>query len=265
MSSFIDKLNLRPGELRLVVLVGSVVVVVLYALFVYPEFKEWGRLQKRKDEIQTALQRYQKEIQKEGAYRKELAQLQEKGARVDSEAQALELSRTVQSQAALNGVSVNSYAAARVPAGSGGKTNAFFEEQTGTMNFVAEETALVSFLYALSSGNSLIRVSSMNLGPDPSRMKLMGNMTLVASFPKKAQAKAAAPAAASPGPGKAAPAGSGPKSISAAVSASVKPAATNAAAKASWWSKLKGVFSTGKSTNAPPKKAVATNAPPVKK
>jgi hypothetical protein len=269
MSSFLTKLNLRPNELRLVVVAAAAVVTVLYVLFIFPQFKEWGVLKRHKADLEITLQRYQKEIQRDALYRKELAGLQEKGARVDSEAQALELQRIVTSQAALHAVSINGYTPGRGPAGGGGKTNAFFEEQTGTINFVAEESALANFLYALSSGNFLIRVSSMTLNPDPSRMKLMGNITVVASY-KKAPVKTAP---ASPPPAAAVavkPTGpsTGPKSISAAVSATVKPAiVTNRPPSVSWLDKAKGLFSSSKSTatNVPPKKPAVTNAPPVKK
>jgi hypothetical protein len=268
MSAFIHKLNLRPGELRLVVGVAAVVTILLYAIFVYPQFKEWNALQKKKQDLEVALQRFQKEIDREATYRRDRAKLEEKGARVDTEAQALELSRTVNSQAAQHGVTINGYTPGRGPSSSGSKTNSFFEEQTGTINFLAEESALVNFLYALSSGNSLIRVSSMTLNPDPSRMKLMGNITLVASY-KKAPSKAALPGA--PPPAAAAtvkqPAGpgTGPKSISAAVSASTKPAATNQPPSASWWTRLKNVFHSSKPAGAPVKKPAPTNAPSVKK
>ena len=90
-----------------------------------------------------------------------MRKLKEKGTAVDSEAQALDMQRAVTTMAAMNSVFVSSYAPGKGPASSGGKTNSFFEETTGTIQYSAEETALVNFLYALSSGNSLIRVSSM--------------------------------------------------------------------------------------------------------
>jgi Tfp pilus assembly protein PilO len=263
MSAWVNKLNLRPGELRLVVVVASVIVVVLYALFIVPQFNEWSANEAKKKDLEQKLRRYAAEIAREATYRKELAGLKEKGASVDTEAQALELQRSVNSQAALHGVTINGYTPGKGPAGGTGRTNAYFEETTGTINFVAEESALVNFLYALSSGNSLIRVSSMTLNPEASRMKLMGNMTLVASY-KKAPPKAAIPTGptASPASGvRPAPAGPGPKSISGAVSASTKPAVTNRPPSLSLWSKIKGVFSPGKSTNAPSPKPGPTNAP----
>jgi len=270
MTSLLGKLNLRPNELRLVVVVSSVVIAVLYFLFVWPQFAEWQKLQQKKTDLKKALAGFQKEIQKTAQYQKDLAALKEKGEAVDAEAQALEMQRFVTSQAALNGVSLGGYTPGRGAASGSGKTNAWFEEQSGSINFTAEESALVNFLYALSSGKSLIRVSSMTLNTDPSRMRLMGNLTLVASYPKKAPLKGAAgPAKPGPMPPGLAPA---PKSISAAVSATARSGVTNKPASVSWWGKVKSIFSSSKSTNAlvratnaPVKKTPApTNAPPRK-
>jgi hypothetical protein len=269
MSSFISKLNLRPSELRLVVVVASVVMVVLYALFIYPQFKEWKALQKKKGDLEMSMARYQKEIARKAQYETELKKLQEKGARVDADAQALDLQRVVDTQATQHRVQINGYSPGRGPVGGAGRTNAYFEEQTGTINYVAEEPALLSFLHALSTGNSLIRVSSMTLAPDPTKTKLMGNITFVASYRKattKATASAPTPAVR--------PSGSdlGPKSISAAMTASARPA-TNRPSAASWWgrvegwgTKMKGLFAARKpaATNAPPGRPAATAAPPRK-
>jgi hypothetical protein len=72
-------------------------------------------------------------------------------------------------------------------------TNAFFEEQTLVISVGGNtrESELVSFLWNLGNKNSLIRVSSMNLRPDPSKLYLFGGMTLVKSFQRKGSAKPA--------------------------------------------------------------------------
>ena len=266
MTSWLDKLNLRPNELRLVVVVASVVIAVLYFWFIWPQFGEWNNLQKKRGDLEKALRDYQKEIEKTPIYKKQLDELQRKGARVESEAQALELQRIVTSMAAVHGVQVIGYTAGRGAVNMAGKTNAWFEEQTGTVNIMAEESGLVNFLFALSSGDSLIRASSMTLNPDPSRLKLIGNITIVASYPKKAPPKIAAPPVAS-GPSPAAgvkPAGpsTGPKSISQAVSASAKSGVgTNKPPASSWWNKVKNIFGSRKTTNAPAKGAVPAKTP----
>ncbi|MBI5383675.1 MAG: hypothetical protein HZA90_03210 [Verrucomicrobia bacterium] len=273
MTSFLDKLNLRPNERRLVVVVALVVVAFLYFWFIWPQFAEWKKLKNRKTDLQQTLLRFQKEIEKTDLYKRQQIELQTKGARVDPDLQSLDLARTVQNFGNANNVGLPNIQPGRTT-DSGGKTNAFFEEKTVSIQYLADEPSLVNFLFALSSGDSLIRVSSMTVNPDPTRMKLMGNMTLVASYPKKAPAKSAttpatvasaSPTATAPGPRpKAVTPGS--KSISAAVTAATKPAATNAPASASWWGKVKGWFGgPAKGTNAPAKKPVAvTNAPPKK-
>lgn len=214
-----------------------------------------------------------KEIDRTSAYQKELAALQQKGGRVDSDAQALDLQRIVTSQALAHNVVINGYTAGKGAPGGLGRTNAFFEEQSGTINFLAEEVGLVNFLYALSSGDSLIRVADMTLNPDPGRMKLQGNIKFVASYHKKTAARpvASTPPSAAPAPTVAKPNPAAPQSIAAAASAAAKPAiakSTNAA-PASLWSRIKGWFAgttTGSATNAPATSAVpATNAPAPKK
>lgn len=265
MTSLLDKLNLRPGERRVVVIAALLVMAFLYFLFIYPEFGEWKKLKAKKANLEMDLMRYRREISQRPTNEHKLALLKQKGTAIASDEQALDMQRTVNSLAALNGVQINNYNPRQDPSLTSGKTNSFFQEQTGLIQFAAEESALVNFLYALSSGNSLIRVSSMTVNPEPpNRYRLIGNMTLVASYPKKAPTKAAATTpAATPGP-KPPAASMGPKSISAAISSS-KPAVTNAPAKASWWDQAKSLFTPSKSTNASAKARLTTNAPPVKK
>ena len=195
MSSIYDKMNLRPNERRLVTVILIVVFLILNAIFVWPQFSEYGKLQTRKKVAMDLSRQYQTEVDNTGRYQKQLADLEKAGARVDSEDQALKLSTTVQNQAALSGVQVNRYDPVRKTEGGAAKPNQFFEEQSGLINVVTEEKSLVDFLYSLGVGGSLIRVRSMTLNPDPVRQKLQGNLTLVASYAKKAPPKIAAPSA----------------------------------------------------------------------
>lgn len=258
MSSVLDKMNLRPGERRLVVVVAIVVLAVLYFMFVYPQFGEWKKLQQRKTDIAMALNRYQTEINKTSAYKAQQTELEKKGGKVDPELQSLDLIRVVQNLATANGVSLGSISPGKGDSGSG-KTNQFFEEKTVNIQYNAEEAALVNFLYSLSSGESLIRVSSMTINPDQPQQRLIGSATLIASYPRKPPAR---PVAAAPAARPAGASAQGPKTISAAVTASQKIGATNAPAKPSLWSKVTGWFSSAPKTNAPAKKPAATNAPP---
>jgi hypothetical protein len=190
MSSLFDKLNLKPGERRLVIFVGIAVFVLLNAFFVWPRFSDWGKLQKRKREAAALLKAFQDEIANTSRYQKQLAELQQAGAAVASAEQASKMQSTVQNQAALSGVQVNTYSSERPGTASSGKLNQFFEEQRGRITVTTEEKALVDFLYNLGVGGSMIRVRSMNLNTDPPRHKLVGNMELVASYAKQAPSRA---------------------------------------------------------------------------
>ena len=191
MSSLFDRLNLRPGERRLVIIVAIVVFALLNFFFVWPYFGEWGKLQKRQRDATALLQAYQAEVDKTSLYQRQLAELEKQGVTVASEEQALKLSSTVVNQAALSGVQNNGYTPQRPTTGGTAKPNQFFEEQAGSMNIVAEEKQLVDFLYNLGVGGSLIRVRSMTLTPDAPKQKLQGRLDFVASYAKKAPPRAA--------------------------------------------------------------------------
>jgi Tfp pilus assembly protein PilO len=194
MSSAFDKLNLKPAERRLVIIVGIVVFLVLNAVFVWPEFSTWGKLQKRKAEAQRLFSTYQAEINNTERYQKQLSELQQAGAAVASEEQASRFSTTVYNQAALSGVTITRGSFERQ--GAVAKPNQFFDESVGTISVTMDEKALVDFLYNLGVGGSLIRVRTMSLNKDQSQQRLVGNITLVASYARKAPPAPARPAAA---------------------------------------------------------------------
>ena len=219
--SLFDKLNLRPNERRLVIIVLIVVFIILNFIFVWPRFGDWGKIKARRTIAEGQIAQFDRETANTPGYQMKMKDLETQGAAVASEEQAVKLSTTVNNQAALSGVQVNRYDPVRQTAMSiGGKTNQFFEEQSGILNIIADEKALVDFLYSLGTGGSLIRVRSMTLNPDPPRHKLQGNITLVASYAKKAPVRSAAPA---------------PKPASAGTASAAKPASpfakTNAPSK----------------------------------
>lgn len=190
MTSVFDKLNLRPQERRLVVIVGVVVFIVLNFVFVFPNFGAYGKLQQRTSDARKKLDLYNSEIKKQSAYRKDIETLQGQGMYVSDETKALTLASDINSQALLCGVSVPSITP--MPrSGTGGKTNAFFEEQSVALNFNSGEKELVDFLYRLADKALLIRARTMQISPDPTRMRLQGQMTLVKSFQRKPPVKAA--------------------------------------------------------------------------
>lgn len=245
MSSFFDKLNLKPGERRLVIFVGVIVFVLLNAFFVWPHFGDWGKIQKRKRESSALLKAYQEEIAKTPRYKKQLEDLQKAGAEVKSDYQSSKMQSTVQNQAALSGVQLNLYNPGARQAAST-KPNQFFEEQLGMITVVSEEKSLIDFLYNLGIGGSLIRVRTMSLSPDPARQKLMGTLNLVASYQKPVPVKAApAGAGTAAKPGTATPGAAVPRSA----------ASTNNAARSG--------FSAARSSNAAALNA-RTNVPPKK-
>jgi hypothetical protein len=233
VKSTFDKLNLRPGERRLVVIVGIVVFAVLNFVFVFPNFGEYGKAMKKASETETTLRRYRMETARKGSYEAELAKLQTQGQLVAEEDQALQLQREVDSQANLAGVTILQRTPS--PRGTGSRTNAFFDESSLVINFNSGEKELVDFLYNLGKGNSLVRVKSMTLGPElPNRYRLQGSLTLVESFQKKQIRPAATATSAKP--------------------ATTKPAAAATTKPASKPPETK--------TTPPPKTTPVTNKPP---
>ena len=59
--TFLDKLNLRPQERRLIVLVAVVIFIVLNFLFVRPHFGEWKSTENKIQLVRTTLSNFQKE------------------------------------------------------------------------------------------------------------------------------------------------------------------------------------------------------------
>ncbi len=209
MSNVFDKLNLAPAERRLVVIVGIVVFIVLNFWLVIPQFGDWAKNEQRTKDARTKLQSYKTEIAKEPVYKKELGELEKQGGYVATEEAALRLSQEVDSQAALSGVTITAITPQQQQ-GAGGKTNAFFQETAVTVNINSSEKELIEFLFRLADKDMLIRARSMQLSPDPSRMRLQGPIRLVKSFQRRPPLKTATAAAAKPAPSAAKPAVAAP-------------------------------------------------------
>jgi hypothetical protein len=262
MMRFLDKLNLRPGERRLVVLVAFTVFIVLNLIFVWPHFGDLALASVKLDKARLDLVKYERKVQQTDLYKTRLQEYEKDNPEVPTEDQGAQFQRAIQQQAAASGVNVTTFSRATT------KTNSiFFLEQLQTISVQTTETNLVDFLYNLGAGQSLIRVRELALRPDQPRFNLGGNITLVASYQKKVPVKGAAstapavkpaaetvapspkPAAATPKP--AVPAVSKPLTNRAPATAVRPPGGTNAAAASpSAWSKVKGWFG-GSSTNAP--------------
>jgi Tfp pilus assembly protein PilO len=194
MTSSLDRLNLRPFEKRLVVVVAVVLFVVLNSWFVVPHFSDLSRAQERKAEALKKLQRWQVEVDQLPKYRAGIASLIGGTSEVPPEDQHNRFSEEILKQQVQSGVT-----------GQGGgrnptiRTNEFFLELSQNITVVSDEPQLVDFLYKLGGSNSLIRVRGLTLKPkDPAaRHQLQADMTLVASYQKN-PAKKAAPAAKAP-------------------------------------------------------------------
>src|SRR5712692_822255 len=128
MSSFLDTLNLRPQERRLVVIVASVVFLVLNLWLVWPNFGALGKVQQQTRDALARLKVFSDEISKKPQYEKELQTLENQGLFVGTEEQSLRFQEEVRSQAVLSGVTVGRWDPS--PRSQTGRTNSFFEEQT---------------------------------------------------------------------------------------------------------------------------------------
>jgi len=191
MSSYLDKLNLRPSEKRLVVVVGAVIFVVLNFWFVIPRFSDWNRVKNRMAQARQKLAMFENEARQLKNYQAQVRNLESEGASVPREEQAAQFQRAIQTQSAQSGVNITSTSKLT------SQTNQFFLELTQIVGVQATEAALVDFLYNLGAGNSLIRVRELTLRPDQTRMQLTAQVKLVASYQKNLPVKGAAPAAGS--------------------------------------------------------------------
>lgn len=185
--SIFDKLGLSAFERRLVVAIFVVLFAVLQWWFVFPEFTKWDVVQAGIDKGKQTLRDRQPEVDKLPAYQKEVGRLEDEGHKLASEEVAVQLLRVVQTQAAKSGVQVQNYNPGQPRPAQG---NVFFEEQSLSLSFhTTGDKELLDFLVALSADNSFLRVRDLTVKPDPTGAKLMGSVTVVASYQKLAAAK----------------------------------------------------------------------------
>lgn len=179
--------SLRPMEKRLVVGVGTMVVILLNLWFVVPHFSDLGKVRQRKDKAQHTLETFQAEIARKHIYEEGIRKMQGEGQNVPPEDQILHFQSAVQSQAIASGVLIQNQVKPR------SQTNTFFIEQLQNINLQAKEQQLVDFLFKLGDGPSLVRVRDLTLHADPSHTLLQAGVMLVASYQKKPTAKTPAP------------------------------------------------------------------------
>jgi hypothetical protein len=194
MTSYLDRLNLRPFEKRLVVGVAAALFVVVNLVFVFPHFSDWGKVKGRMYKAQKTLATFQTEISNIRRLQADIRLLETAGGQaVPLEDQASQFQNAINSQAIASGVHMNGTSNPQT------RTNdAFFIEQTETVSVISQEPPLVDFLYRLGASNSLIRVRELSLKPDAARQQLAGNIKLVASYQKNPTTKNPVPAASPP-------------------------------------------------------------------
>ena len=186
MTGYLDRLNLRPFEKRLVVGVGAVFFVVLNAWFVFPHFSDLIEAKERRAEALKKLESWQVEIDQARKYQAGINKFIKEGREVPMEDQQNQFARTIQNQQVQSGVGIQNFGRTTT------KTNQFFLELTQLISVESGEAQLVDFLYNLGAGNSLIRVRDLALSPNPPRQALKGNIKLVASYQKNLPRKAGA-------------------------------------------------------------------------
>jgi hypothetical protein len=186
MTSYLDRLNLRPFEKRLVVGVGAVLFLVLNAWFVVPHFSDLGQARDRRAAALKKLERWQAEIDQKGKYQAGINKFVKEGQEVPAEDQVNQFARAIQEQQVRSGVGIPNFGVTRTST-----NDPFFLELTQLISVQSGEAPLVDFLYNLGSGNSLVRVRDLTLRPDPPRQNLSGTVKLVASYQKNPPKKAA--------------------------------------------------------------------------
>lgn len=185
MKSLFDKLNLGALERRIVVGALLVLFIVVNAMFVWPHFQDWNKVQLEISKVKRLLADYQKEVDQLPRLQKKETELKGVGgAQLASSEMALALMRTVDAKALASGIVVVN----RIPGQSSGQNaNAYFDEQTLRISFQnTGDAELVKFMVSLGENNSTIRIRDLTVKPDPSQMKLMGELTMVASYQKPA-------------------------------------------------------------------------------
>ena len=196
--SIFDKLNLRPQERRLVVIVGMVIFVLLNMWFVWPYFDDWGTTKGEIERNRTTLQRYNTEIANKTKYEGRLRELETTGSEMLGN--ELELQRIVENQAAAAGVQL----VRRTPVKSStGRTNQFFQEGGLSIELSAGGKEMVEFLVGIAAQNAMIRVREMNLRPEQNNTRLGGTLVFVGNFqPRSATNAPSRNVAAAPQPKK---------------------------------------------------------------
>jgi Tfp pilus assembly protein PilO len=185
MTQFLDKLNLRPQEKRLVVIGSVVLFLVLNFWFVWPHASDLRNARAKLQAGREQLKTFQAEVERMPDYAARLQELEGQAAGVlPEDGQFNALIFQIQSQASKSGVSCGQIRALPRSARPEEATE-FFEEKSLSLGLnPTGPDEILDFLLALASGDLVIRVKELDLKPDPTQTKLTGSMRLVASFQK---------------------------------------------------------------------------------
>jgi hypothetical protein len=187
MIGYLDRLNLRPFEKRLVVGVAVVVFIVVNIWLVLPHFGDLQQAQDHREEALKKLHRWEGETNQIPVYLKQIKELTKDGQDVPAEDQQNKFSSDIVAQQAISGVQVLN--SGRITT----RTNSpFFVEQLQSITVQSGEPQLVDFLWRLGQQGSLIRVRGLSLHTDPSHQQLVAGVTLVASYQKAQPSRSAA-------------------------------------------------------------------------
>jgi hypothetical protein len=191
MMRYLDRLNLRPNERRLVVVVALVFFVVLNLLFIVPHFSDRSRAKARMIAGEKTLAMFRAELRHKPEYDRKVKELESGGGTVLPDDQQIDFDRFSYERANASGVLITQKG--RVTTRN---TNDFFLEREMSLTVESREKQLVDFLHSLGTGNSMVSIRSLTLRPlEPAHQQLRGNVTIVASYQKKLPTRSAAPPA----------------------------------------------------------------------
>ena len=196
----LQRLNLSPGERRLVMLIVVIAFLVLNYWLVWPRFGEWGQLGFQLETSRQKLETQRREAERLDFYQASLKQLEGEAGAVPRGEEATAFLATVQALARERNLPVYNWGNVATPRSGAGATNQFFEELTLRAN--PSEQVLVDFLHRLSSASSAFRVRDLTLRPGPNDARSGGptnldaTITIVASYQRSRPAPPATAVAA---------------------------------------------------------------------
>jgi Tfp pilus assembly protein PilO len=197
VNTFIDSLNLRPAEKRIIVVIAVVAFVVLDLLFVQPQFKAYGNIKRQLDLTRQAIANRSAMIEMDNnptnGYKRQLEQLRkgEGNSSATNYSGEIQLQTTVHRKAVEAGVNVSQYDPVNLVHLGTNAASQFFESQSIRISVEAREENLVNFLYSVGNDPAMIRVRELDLKPvEPNRYQLKGMITLTADYKKSDKAAA---------------------------------------------------------------------------